>query len=168
MIISYPTTSYFLQVTGNGNVGVGVSAPMSTADVAGNMSVGSYAGVTAAPTNGMIISGNVGIGTSAPISAVSVYGNVGIGTFTADNGKLIVRGGNVGIGTINPISTMEVNGTFSVRGASTSPFTVKASTNQACNTTCGTSMAIFGEDTIGLIMLAPSDATADTCLCAGP
>jgi hypothetical protein len=33
---------------------------------AGGISIGSYAGVTAAPANGMIVSGNVGIGTTTP------------------------------------------------------------------------------------------------------
>lgn len=76
--------------------------------------------------------------------------------------------GNVGFGTTLPSATVEVKGTLQVRGASTSPWTVKSGANTACNTTCGTSMCAFGEDTIGLVAISCSDATADTCVCMGP
>ncbi len=49
-----------------GGAGIGTAAPKSALDVNGNMSLGTYAGVTAAPANGMIIPGQVGIGNSAP------------------------------------------------------------------------------------------------------
>lgn len=57
-----------------GNVGIGplspggttFNPPMSMLDVAGGVGIGTYAGVSAAPANGMIVSGNVGIGTSYP------------------------------------------------------------------------------------------------------
>ncbi len=49
------------------NVGISTSSPKSKLDVNGGLSVGTYAGVNAAPTNGAIISGNVGIGTTAPL-----------------------------------------------------------------------------------------------------
>ena len=53
----------------SGAAGVGTPTPKSAMDVVGNMSLGTYAGVTAAPANGMIISGQVGIGTNAPNSS---------------------------------------------------------------------------------------------------
>jgi len=53
-------------VLSGGNVGIGTTSPVSKLDVKGGISAGSYAGVNAAPTNGMIISGNVGIGTTNP------------------------------------------------------------------------------------------------------
>ena len=57
-------------------VGINTLTPTSQLDVNGNMSIGSYAGVTAGPTNGVIISGNVGIGTSTVNSGntLAVYG----------------------------------------------------------------------------------------------
>jgi hypothetical protein len=47
-------------------VGVGTINPKNLLDVNGGMALGSYAGTTAAPANGMIISGSVGIDTTAP------------------------------------------------------------------------------------------------------
>ena len=49
-----------------GSAGIGTATPKSAVDINGNMSLGAYAGVTAAPANGAIISGQVGIGTNAP------------------------------------------------------------------------------------------------------
>ena len=55
-----------MRFTSAGLAGVGTTTPQSSMDVNGNMSLGTYAGVTAAPANGMIISGRVGIGNNAP------------------------------------------------------------------------------------------------------
>jgi len=69
-------SSYFM----GGNVGIGTTAPLSKLDVNGGLAVGSYAGTSAAPSNGLIVSGNVGIGTTSPggklevlTSAANVY-----------------------------------------------------------------------------------------------
>ncbi len=53
-----------MRITGSGNVGIGTTGPVNKLDVSGGMAVGSYAGVNAAPSNGMIVSGAVGIGTT--------------------------------------------------------------------------------------------------------
>ena len=68
-----------LTILNDGNVGIGTTAPKSELDVNGGLSVGTYAGVSAAPANGMIISGNVGIGTTSPDSGnkLQVAGNIG-------------------------------------------------------------------------------------------
>lgn len=49
----------------SGAAGVGTAAPVSKFDVAGNVSIGAYGGVSAAPANGMIVSGAVGFGASS-------------------------------------------------------------------------------------------------------
>ncbi len=62
-----------------GGVGIGAGTPVSKLDVRGGISVGSYAGTTAAPANGLIVSGNVGVGTASPASALTVAGGVQLG-----------------------------------------------------------------------------------------
>ncbi|MBI5621228.1 hypothetical protein HY949_05660, partial [Candidatus Gottesmanbacteria bacterium] len=57
-----------------GNVGIGTTGPLSKLDVAGGLALGSYAGVSAAPTNGLLVSGNVGVGTASPITKLHVEG----------------------------------------------------------------------------------------------
>ncbi len=48
----------------------------STIDVAGNLTIGAtYAGVNAAPTNGLLVQGNVGIGTTTANGTLSLGGN---------------------------------------------------------------------------------------------
>jgi hypothetical protein len=45
------------------SMGIGTATPLSALDVAGGIAVGTYAGTSAAPANGMIVSGSVGIGS---------------------------------------------------------------------------------------------------------
>jgi hypothetical protein len=57
----------------NGNVGVGLDAPVNKLDVEGGLAVGAgYSGTNTAPANGMIVQGNVGIGTNAPTNLLQV------------------------------------------------------------------------------------------------
>ena len=69
-------------VLSGGNIGIGTASPVSKLDVNGGISAGSYAGINAAPTNGMIISGNVGIGTTSPGGRLDVtYNTAGASTY---------------------------------------------------------------------------------------
>lgn len=72
---------------------------------------------------------------------------------------------------------LEANGNIdvsgSIFGSSTTSigWTIQTTANQACNTTC-TSACVFGQDNgiVGVLnssVVACTDATADTCLCAG-
>lgn len=163
--ITAPTNG--MQVTGN--VGIGTWTTLNALDVNGNVGIGAFAGQKTPDAIGAIIQGNVGIGTFQNDSALTVMnGNIGIGTWTPYAPVVIVTG-PVGVGTIRPTQTMEIKGTFSVRGAQTSPFTMKAAANQACNTTCTASQCSGAEDTsvIGTFVSC-SDATADNCFCMGP
>jgi hypothetical protein len=59
-----------------GNIGIATTTPLSKLDVNGSVATGAYAGTTAAPANGMIVSGSVGIGTSSPQAKLDVNGPV--------------------------------------------------------------------------------------------
>ncbi len=74
-VLSLDGSQISLQSSSGQNVIVGAGIAQSRLDVAGGMSVGSYAGTTAAPTNGMIVSGNVGIGTTNPSTNLQINGS---------------------------------------------------------------------------------------------
>ena len=57
--------------------------------------------------------------------------------------------------------------TFKSTAASDLGWTVQNATNQACNTTCTNGACVIGIDTVTTGFLACTDATADSCLCAG-
>jgi hypothetical protein len=70
-----------MRITSAGAAGIGTPTPKSATDINGNISIGTYAGVNAAPANGVIVSGQVGIGTNAPnasaaLDVTSVTGGV--------------------------------------------------------------------------------------------
>jgi len=66
----------------------------STVDVAGNMTIGSaYAGVNAAPKDGLIVQGNVGIGTTVPAFPLQINQPLnGQGTISVTAGSGTVTG----------------------------------------------------------------------------
>ncbi len=65
-----------------GAVGIGTTAPLNILDVTGGIAIGSYAGNTAAPGNGLIVSGRAGIGTSSPQNQLHIVysGTSGLST----------------------------------------------------------------------------------------
>ena len=60
----------------SGNVGINTTTPLSKLSINGGLAVGTYAGLNAAPSNGMIVSGNVGVGTLTPAYKLDVLGSV--------------------------------------------------------------------------------------------
>jgi hypothetical protein len=65
---STTTVQERMRITSAGNIGIGTTTPANKLGVAGSLAVGaSYAGTSAAPTNGAIIQGTVGIGTASPL-----------------------------------------------------------------------------------------------------
>ncbi|HRH26059.1 MAG TPA: tail fiber domain-containing protein [Candidatus Paceibacterota bacterium] len=71
-------------------LGLKTGFPKSALDVVGGVSIGTYGGVTAAPSNGLIVSGNVGIGTTTPGSLLTVGGNIS-GDIVTANTRLITN-----------------------------------------------------------------------------
>jgi hypothetical protein len=63
---------------------------------------------------------------------------------------------------------LETDGTFNILGSgATIGWTIADSANQACSTTCaGTGSCVVGTDGTNFVLC--NDATADSCLCAGP
>lgn len=56
----------------NGNVGIGTWSTLNGLDVRGSVSVGTFAGVSAATANSIIVSGNIGVGLTGPASPIDV------------------------------------------------------------------------------------------------
>jgi hypothetical protein len=79
----------------SGNVGFGTDTPQNSVDIGGNLAIGaSYAGVSVAPLNSMIVQGNVGIGTTNPGAKLEVVGNVKIADGTQGAGKVLTSDAN--------------------------------------------------------------------------
>ena len=85
-------------VVTDGNVGIGTWSTVNTLDLNGNAAVGSYAGINAAPAQGLIVSGSLGIGTFAPSGILQV------GSYATGNGIRPTYTGSI---------VIPANGTFS-------------------------------------------------------
>jgi hypothetical protein len=78
-------------------IAMGTALPLNALDVNGAVVVGtSYAGVSTAPTNGLIVQGKVGIGTTAPYGLVNAWGVPGA---TANYGLLSIGTSWTGAGS---------------------------------------------------------------------
>jgi hypothetical protein len=91
-----------------------VSAKANSGDFNGGVAIGSsYAGVDAAPTDGLIVQGNVGIGTTSPISGTALMVNG-----AADANSLMLNalqvplpaGGRLTLTSNTPVMTADVTG----------------------------------------------------------
>lgn len=116
---------------------------------------------------------NIGLGEVPAQAILDVWGSVGP--------QAIFHGtGNVGIGTVTPTQLLDVRGTvkfttglINTTSATGIGWSEHNATNQACNTTCGSSACVIGLDigTVGVVnsgFVACTDATGDDCVCAGP
>jgi hypothetical protein len=97
------------------SVSIGRKVFRNKLDVNGALGVGSgYAGVSSAPTDGMIVKGNVGLGTTTVRNKLDVEGSVAIGSsysgsYTAPTNGLLVQG-KTGVGTYLPKGALDVRG----------------------------------------------------------
>lgn len=116
---------------------------------------------------------SVGIGTFAATSKLYVSQTASADSFRVDDVAadttpfVINQSGNVGIGLATPSAKLEVVGTLVV-SSSTSSVTKKSAANTACNTTCGGTFCLHGQESTSKDDLDCSDATADVCFCLGP
>ena len=68
----------------------GTTSAINKLDVEGSVAIGSYAGINAAPSNGLIVSGNVGIGTTTPATTLHIN-NSSIATNTVNADAQVLR-----------------------------------------------------------------------------
>lgn len=106
------------------------------------------------------------LGTALPVANINVAlladnGAIAAPIFNAyDNGTLVF--------SITDGGPVSVTSTFKSTAASDLGWVPQNAANQACNTTCTVGACVAGIDTAALgNFLACTDATADSCLCAG-
>ena len=107
-------------------IGTGTAPPKNKLDVGGAMALGSFAGSSAAPSNGLIVSGNVGIGDGTPGQELEVSGDISMsgstGTIYGPGsqktfGALTIDGTKGGYNGINFVSGATNYGTLMATGA---------------------------------------------------
>jgi len=77
-----------LSLAGSGNADIGTTSPQNKLDVYGGVAIGtSYAGVSTAPTNGLLVQGTAGFGTASPGIGATIAPKVDVAT----NGASFVR-----------------------------------------------------------------------------
>ncbi|MBY0425453.1 MAG: hypothetical protein K2Q22_07450, partial [Cytophagales bacterium] len=107
------------------NLGIGTISPQNKMDVNGGVAIGSYAGISAGPLNGLIISNNLGVGLPNPAQLLDVNGvarirNLSIGgaVFSNSSGDLFVNSalGVTGAGAIGGVAFWTSSNTLSADG----------------------------------------------------
>ncbi len=114
--------------TNGTNIGIGTTLNKNMLEVAGGTAIGAaYAGISTAPSNGLIVSGNMGIGSISPGQKLDVQGTVRAVSFLGDGSQLTGISSpwtrtapyvyqtaitdNVGVGSVTPGAQLDVQGT---------------------------------------------------------
>jgi hypothetical protein len=168
--------SYF----NGGNVGIGLTVPLSVFAVNGGAAIGTYAGSVSAPTNGLIVSGSVGIATSTPgstleVKATSTTSGGGIKLIANTTGNSVVNiqdsgSGDAGLlsvraGGVDKISLNSTGNSFFNTGAflgigNTAPTTLLYV--GSAGVTTGTTVATF-QNAGGTCSIVPSTSGGVSC-----
>ena len=109
-------------------------------EVRGSAAIGTYAGVDAAPSNGLIVSGNTGIGTNAPGYLLDVAGYmrsvaiVDSASSIGSAGQVLTSTGSSlewasGGGLVQPLANLVVSNTVTTSEIICNAFTTSTSTN---------------------------------------
>ena len=128
-----------------GNVGIATVTPQNALDVSGSMAIGSYAGVNAAPSNGLIVSGNSGFGTSGPDanSVVTINSSQLINLYSTGT-QTSVAGNALGIFIANIFSFSASNALDHIGISSAPTFLTSSGTLSGTNACILTSPQVTG------------------------
>jgi hypothetical protein len=134
-----------------GSLGLGVS-PLSKLDVSGATAIGTYAGTTAAPSNGLIVSGNVGVGTSSPTTNLDV------------NGTIRIRGGSPVLNYVLTATDTDGNATWSPCPAGTQGLPGPQGPVTTTTTVCIVANKTYS---VGYVLKTTCSTQSDTNGCLG-
>lgn len=162
-----------MRILSTGRVGIGTATPASKFDVSGSISAGSYAGASAAPTNGMIISGLVGIGTASPLADLHVSDDAAVTTamtgvlHTISNTSSTASIAKVGLnvqstGTWNGASATNTGLNVNATGGTTNYAAIFSGGNVGIGTTAPTSLLHVATTTTGNFAIAQLFASSNT------
>jgi len=105
-----------LVVTQGNRVGIATTVPVNTLDVNGSVAIGTYAGVSQAPTNGLAVSGSIGVGvnsTSAKIGILAGTSQTAIAiqsSATAGNFLQFTNSSSSTVFTVNSLGNVTTGG----------------------------------------------------------
>lgn len=167
---------------GSGNVSIGTAGAgaLSRLDVSGGTAIGSYAGVTAAPANSLIVSANVGIGTALPISQLDVRGRVTSYSISGSSSATIAANSGAGASPTVSLTGNSLAGQVSVTAgatasnsssivtvtfsstSSTAPFVVFCPANAPAAQLCGSTSVFVSSSTSGFQFTSGSTGLVST------
>ena len=139
------------------SIGSGTDAK-NKLDVFGGTTIGSYAGVNTAPTNGLIVSGNVGIGATTPATKLQVNSSTATNTINTEGIFTMQRPQNPGVKWEN-IAQFSL-GSYSTSSNASSRLDL--SLNDGAGITTSNVMTWLGNGYVGVGTTAPVSSFSNT------